>query len=241
MIEQIKAGTWKSQFYWPGLDWGRCRYRALRVHGCTRGCRKTVLAKKADIASGAYKVFTGPHQGSNRRGKGSGWRGHGRRGPARLQLVRAGRGGSSGIEFSHVIMLARAVKRQEPLGWGSCLVWVPCSLAFAVGGLLLALRGQSALDGLWLLLHSAFGSGFALEDCLIKAAPIFLCSVGVGLTFRLQVWNIGAEGQFAWGPSARPGPPDLSGVAVVRLAAVHAGLRLPGRRAWGVIAAPYCV
>ena len=50
-------------------------------------------------------------------------------------------------------MLAlRAVKRQEPLGWGSCLVFLAALLlAFAVGGLLLALRGQSALGGLWLL------------------------------------------------------------------------------------------
>lgn len=94
----------------------------------------------------------------------------------------------------------RAVRRQEPLGWGSCLVFVTAVLlALAVGGLLLAVQGKPALAGLWLLLQSAFGSGFALEDCLIKAAPIFLCSVGVGLTFRLQIWNIGAEGQFALG------------------------------------------
>lgn len=91
-------------------------------------------------------------------------------------------------------------KRQEPLGWGSCLVFGAAVLiAFAVSGLLLAVQGKPALHGLWLLVHSAFGAGYALEDCLIKAAPIFLCSVGIGLAFRLQVWNIGAEGQFALG------------------------------------------
>lgn len=92
------------------------------------------------------------------------------------------------------------VRRQEPLGWGSCLVFLGAlTLAFTVSGVLLAVQGKDALSALWLLLESAFGSRHALEDCMIKAVPIFLCSVGVGLTFRLQIWNIGAEGQFALG------------------------------------------
>jgi simple sugar transport system permease protein len=43
------------------------------------------------------------------------------------------------------------------------------------------------------------GSRWSIEDCLIKAIPIFLCSLGVAIAFRLQIWNIGAEGQFALG------------------------------------------
>lgn len=94
----------------------------------------------------------------------------------------------------------RAIKRQEPLGWGSCLVFLSAlTLAFAVSALFLALQGKPPLEGLVLLVQSAFGSRYALEDCVIKAVPIFLCSLGVGLTFRLQIWNIGAEGQFALG------------------------------------------
>jgi len=50
-----------------------------------------------------------------------------------------------------------------------------------------------------LLLKGAFGSRWAIEDCLIKSIPIFLCSLGVAVAFRLQIWNIGAEGQFALG------------------------------------------
>ena len=93
-----------------------------------------------------------------------------------------------------------AVRRQEPLGWGSCLVFFAAlGLALLISGALLAVQGKPPLEGLWLLVESAFGSRYALEDCLIKAVPIFLCSLGVGLTFRLQIWNIGAEGQFALG------------------------------------------
>ncbi len=49
------------------------------------------------------------------------------------------------------------------------------------------------------LFKGAFGSRWAIEDSLIKAIPIFLCSLGVAIAFRLQIWNIGAEGQFALG------------------------------------------
>ncbi len=94
----------------------------------------------------------------------------------------------------------RITKRQEPLGWGSCLIFFGAlGFSLAMSGVLLALQGKPPVGGLILLFESAFGAGWALEDCLIKAVPIFLCSLGVGVTFRLQVWNIGAEGQFAMG------------------------------------------
>lgn len=94
----------------------------------------------------------------------------------------------------------RIVKRQEPLGWRSCLV-VFGALVFSLvlSGVLLAMRGTSPVEGIAILFQGAFGSRWAIEDCLIKAIPIFLCSLGVAIAFRLQVWNIGAEGQFALG------------------------------------------
>ena len=94
----------------------------------------------------------------------------------------------------------RVHKRREPLGWGSFLVFL-AAIAFSMGvcGLLLAVQGRPALSAMSLLVESAFFSAWALEDCLIKSVPIFLCSLGVAVAFRLQVWNIGAEGQFALG------------------------------------------
>jgi simple sugar transport system permease protein len=91
-------------------------------------------------------------------------------------------------------------KRQEPLGWGSFLVFL-AAITFSMGicSLLLAVQGRPALSAMSLLVKSAFFTSWALEDCLIKSVPIFLCSLGVAIAFRLQVWNIGAEGQFALG------------------------------------------
>ena len=97
-------------------------------------------------------------------------------------------------------MRVRVTKRQESLGWGSCLVFLG-ALAFslAVSAALLKLQGKPPLAGIRLLFEGAFGSRWALEDCLLKAMPIFLCALGVAVAFRLQIWNIGAEGQFALG------------------------------------------
>ena len=94
----------------------------------------------------------------------------------------------------------RVHKRREPLGWGSFLVFL-ATIAFSMGicGLLLAVQGRPAFNAVSLLIRSAFFSTWAIEDCLVKSIPIFLCSLGVAIAFRLQVWNIGAEGQFALG------------------------------------------
>lgn len=95
----------------------------------------------------------------------------------------------------------RIVKRQEPLGiWGSCFVLLAALiLSLGLSGVLLALGGVSPVKGITALFEGAFGSRWALEDSVIKAIPIYLCSLGVAVAFRLKVWNIGAEGQFAFG------------------------------------------
>jgi len=93
-----------------------------------------------------------------------------------------------------------AYKRQEPRPWSSCLVFLTAViLSLAVSALMLKLQGKPALRGIGLLFEGALGSRWSIEDCLIKAIPIFLCSLGVAIAFRLQIWNIGAEGQFALG------------------------------------------
>ena len=133
----------------------------------------------------------------------------------------------------------RITKRQEPRGWSSCLVLLTAiALSLALSAALLALRGTPPLTGLMVLFKGAFGSRFAIEDCLIKAIPIFLCSLGVAVAFRLQIWNIGAEGQFAlgavgasWVALTFPGLPGYIMLpAMIAMAALAGGL-------WGLIPA----
>ncbi|PIE58038.1 MAG: branched-chain amino acid ABC transporter permease [Desulfobulbus propionicus] len=94
----------------------------------------------------------------------------------------------------------RVVHRQERLGWRSCFIFLGAiGLSLVLCALLLALRGTPPLEGILVLFRGGFGSRWALEDSLLKAIPLFLCSLGVATAFRLQIWNIGAEGQFGLG------------------------------------------
>ncbi|MFZ7124902.1 MAG: ABC transporter permease [Desulfobacterales bacterium] len=96
--------------------------------------------------------------------------------------------------------MLKRYRRQDALGWRSCLVLLSALCAsFIVSGFLLWIQGKPPIAGLKLLAAGAFGSWWAVEDCLAKAIPIFLCSLGVAIAFRLQIWNIGAEGQFVLG------------------------------------------
>ena len=80
----------------------------------------------------------------------------------------------------------RIEKRQEPLGWSSCFVVLAgITVSLLLSGLLLAWRGTPPVDGIVTLFQGGFGSRYALEDSLIKAIPIFLCSLGVAIASPL--------------------------------------------------------
>ncbi len=118
-------------------------------------------------------------------------------------------------------------KRDEPWKWGALVVFLGALLfSLLVGGLILAGQGKDALHGLVVLWEGSFGNGWALEGALLKSIPLFLCSLGVAVAFRMQIWNIGAEGQFALGAIGATWMalsfPDLPGVVLLPLMFVMA-------------------
>lgn len=135
--------------------------------------------------------------------------------------------------------LLRVVKRQEPLGWGSCFVLLAAvCISLLLCAIILSIGGTSPIEGIAVLFKGAFGNRYALEDAILKATPIFLCSLGVALAFRLQVWNIGAEGQFAlgavgatWMALSLPEAPSYVVLPLMIIMAVVAG------GLWGLIPA----
>ena len=141
----------------------------------------------------------------------------------------------------------RVVKRQEPWNMGSWLVFgAALAAALVVCGMLLAGAGKPAWGGIVLLVRGGFGDWWSVQSTINKAIPIFLCSLGVAVTFRLRIWNIGAEGQFALGAIGATWAAltfaTLPGVALLPLmflsSAVCAGAWgfVPGymRARWGV-------
>ncbi|QJT08943.1 ABC transporter permease [Oceanidesulfovibrio marinus] len=114
----------------------------------------------------------------------------------------------------------KAVRRREPLAWGTLPVFLAAlALCLAVSELLLVSQGKPLFSGLFLLWDGGFAHFYSLEDTIIKGMPIFLCSLGVAVSFRMQIWNIGAEGQFAMGA----------------IGATWAALTFPGLPSWALI------
>jgi simple sugar transport system permease protein len=81
------------------------------------------------------------------------------------------------------------------------------ALAFTVaaGGLLFLALGKDPVRVLSVFLVEPFNGVRALTELGLKSTPLILCSLGLALCFRSNVWNIGAEGQFLMGAIAGGG------------------------------------
>jgi general nucleoside transport system permease protein len=77
------------------------------------------------------------------------------------------------------------------------LLSIIVGLCFA--GIFISITGRNPLDVYMLMFEGAFGSAYGLSETVVKAIPLILTSLAVSLAFRMQLWNIGAEGQLYMG------------------------------------------
>lgn len=115
--------------------------------------------------------------------------------------------------------------------------------ALVFGALFLRLSGFDPLavyGGMW---RGAFGDAYGLSETLVKAIPIALCALGITVAFRMNLWNIGAEGQLHAGAMAAtavalafPGAPAPVVLPAMMAAGMSAGalwaLLAAAPRAW---------
>ena len=90
----------------------------------------------------------------------------------------------------------------------SAMVLVPvasflCSLL--LGAILLWTCRTDPVATYAAMAKGAFGSWPNLTEMLVKAIPLMLTGLGVSIAFRMQFWNIGAEGQLVMGGFAAAG------------------------------------
>lgn len=71
--------------------------------------------------------------------------------------------------------------------------------AAVIGAIMLAALGANPLEGYRALIEGAFGGGRKLADSALKAMPLLLVGVGITISFRAGVINIGGEGQIIAG------------------------------------------
>jgi ABC-type uncharacterized transport system permease subunit len=72
-------------------------------------------------------------------------------------------------------------------------------LAFVAGGIVLLASGENPFDVYHAMFSGAFGDKNSFAELLVKMTPLLLTGLGVSVAFRMQLWNIGAEGQFYFG------------------------------------------
>ncbi|MEW6546149.1 MAG: ABC transporter permease [Bacillota bacterium] len=98
------------------------------------------------------------------------------------------------------LRLERRLDVPRPLIWLMPVVSV--ALALLAGALFLHLTGSDPGEVYGMMLRGAFGSRYGTTETFVKAIPLMLCGLGVGIAFRMLLWNIGAEGQLYMGAFA---------------------------------------
>src|SRR5919199_1083049 len=69
----------------------------------------------------------------------------------------------------------------------------------AAGGLLVQASGYSALKAFEAIIDGSFGGSYPISQTLAAAIPLATIALGTAVAFRVQLWNIGGEGQFYMG------------------------------------------
>jgi len=78
-------------------------------------------------------------------------------------------------------------------------------LAFVIGALILLMTGQDPVLAYAEMIRKGFVGRLALTGTLIIATPLIFTGLAAVVSFRMKVWNIGAEGQLIVGAVAGSG------------------------------------
>jgi general nucleoside transport system permease protein len=112
------------------------------------------------------------------------------------------------------------------------------ALTLVAGAIIFALRGNNPAAALYVYFVEPLTQWWSVEQLIVKASPMVLIATGLAISYRANVWNIGAEGQFTAGAilgSAVPILfPDWQSPIVLALMMV---LGVVGGMAWGAIPA----
>lgn len=72
-------------------------------------------------------------------------------------------------------------------------------LALLVAGIFLLFLKLNPLSVYASMVKGAFGSAYSARETIVRAIPLLIAALGISVAFKMQFWNIGAEGQIAMG------------------------------------------
>lgn len=104
------------------------------------------------------------------------------------------------MSFPFVVKLEKRLAPSTAMTLLTPVVSVLLALVFCA--LFLVLTGRDPLEVYGAMFTGALGSAYGMSETLVKAIPLMLCGLGVSLAFRMQLWNIGGEGQLYMGAFA---------------------------------------
>lgn len=73
------------------------------------------------------------------------------------------------------------------------------AISFAFASILFILTGANPFLAYYYIFFGAFGDLLLITETFVRATPILLVSLGLAISFKCKVWNIGAEGQLYMG------------------------------------------
>jgi simple sugar transport system permease protein len=86
-------------------------------------------------------------------------------------------------------------------------------LGAVAGALLVQASGYSAVKAFTAILEGSFGGSYPISQTLAAAIPLVTIALGTAVAFRVQLWNIGGEGQFYMGAFGATGVELIGGPA----------------------------
>jgi len=90
--------------------------------------------------------------------------------------------------------------RAQPSGfWTFASPLLALLITVLLGVVLFTLLGKDPVRALQMFFWEPLKSSYALGELVVKATPLLLIALGLAVSFRSNVWNIGAEGQYIIG------------------------------------------
>ena len=92
--------------------------------------------------------------------------------------------------------LVRVVRKNDMPTYKSTLLRIGAfAVALIAGGLFILCIGLNPLDVYGTILKGSFRTSMAIQATVKIAVPLLICSLGLTFAFKMNFWNIGAEGQ----------------------------------------------
>jgi simple sugar transport system permease protein len=135
-------------------------------------------------------------------------------------------------------MLKLEARPEASKFWSMASPLLALFLTVLVGVALFMALGKDPVRGLQMFFWEPIKSAYALGELMVKATPLLVIALGLGVCYRSNVWNIGAEGQFVMGTVAAGGVALLADATTGRwivVAIVLAGVL--GGMAWAGLVA----